>query len=43
MQIKYFNPENWNFEVPGTEKWKVRAMQNEIHSNHCSFQLKLPD
>ena len=20
MQIKYFNTENWNFEVPGTEK-----------------------
>ena len=43
MQIKYFKTENWNFEVSGTEKCKVRAMENETHSNPCSFQTKLPD
>ena len=42
MQIKFFKSENWNFKVPGTEICKVRAMQNETHSNLCSFQTKLP-
>ena len=40
MQKKYFQTENWNFEVSGIEK--CRAMQNETHSNSYSFQTKLP-
>ena len=43
MQIKHFKTKNCNFEVPGTEKCKVRAVQNETNSNLCRFQAKLLD
>ena len=43
MKIEYSKTEIWNFEVPETEKFKVRATQNETHSNLCSIQRKLPD
>ena len=29
MQIRYSKTEIWNCETPGTEKFKVKAMQNE--------------